>query len=126
MPDNEIVGRAGKFFGGEKLNSKKRTSVGSSEKERPCPYRKPKTADWRSRSVDTPIDERSLQIDLVRLDRAAGRRHQLNVPQIPEASSAQQNRLAMACWDSSPRYRGAGRPNLLRRGPAPTALNRFK
>ena len=35
-----------------------------------CPYRKPKTAADARESVDSPINERSLEIDLVRLDRA--------------------------------------------------------
>ena len=34
-----------------------------------CPYRKPKTADDARESVDSLIDGRSLQVDLVRLDR---------------------------------------------------------
>src|SRR5437016_12554590 len=35
-----------------------------------CPYRKPKQLTDARESVDSPIDERSLQIDLVRSDRA--------------------------------------------------------
>jgi hypothetical protein len=35
----------------------------------PCPYRKTKTADRNRESADTAPDERSLQVDLVRLDR---------------------------------------------------------
>src|ERR1700720_847901 len=34
-----------------------------------CPYRKLKTADRERESADTRSDERSLQVDLVRLDR---------------------------------------------------------
>jgi hypothetical protein len=34
-----------------------------------CPYRKRKTADDARESVDSLIDGRSLQVDLVRLDR---------------------------------------------------------
>jgi hypothetical protein len=35
-----------------------------------CPYRKPKQLTEARESVDSSIDERSLQADLVRLDRA--------------------------------------------------------
>src|SRR5262249_5442331 len=73
-------------------------------------------------SVDSPMDERFLQIDLVRLDRAVpvascvGSRNpcpsasaQRAAAQIPEASSAQQHRPAIACHALSPVSQGAGR-----------------
>src|SRR5438128_3664952 len=89
-----------------------------------CPYRKPKPkqlTDARE-SVDSPIDERSLQIDLVRLDRAvpaAGRAGSRNpcsstpatypAAQMPETSGPQQHRPAAACWALLAGSRGAGR-----------------
>src|SRR5262249_53840758 len=88
----------------------------------PCPYRKPKPkqlTDARE-SIDSPIDERSLQIDLVRLDRgvpAAGRAGSRNpcsstpaqypAAQMPETSGPQQHRPAAACWALSAGSRGA-------------------
>src|SRR5947208_4855944 len=88
-----------------------------------CPYRKLKQLTGARESVDSPIDERSLQIDLVRLDRAvpaAGRVRSRNrcpstsaqraAAQIPEASGAQQHRPAVACFALSDGARGAGRP----------------
>jgi hypothetical protein len=87
-----------------------------------CPYRKPKQLTDARESVDSPIDERSLQIDLVRSDRAvpaAGRvgsrkpcpspSAQRAAAQIPEARGAQQHRPFVACRALSPGSRGAGR-----------------
>src|SRR5262245_61909724 len=76
-----------------------------------CPYRKPKAADWRRESVDSSLDERSRQIDLVRLDRAisvarcVGSRNprapasaQRPAAQLPQASDPQQHRPCVARW----------------------------
>src|SRR6266481_7165809 len=84
-----------------------------------CPYRKPKQLTDARESVDSPIDERSLQIDLVRPDQAvpaAGRVRSRNpcpsasaqraAAQIPEAGSAQQHRPAIAGRALSPGSRG--------------------
>src|SRR5262249_22832060 len=74
------------------------------------PTANPKQLTGARESVDSPMDERFLQIDLVRLDRAVpvascvGSRNpcpsasaQRAAAQIPEASSAQQHRPAVAC-----------------------------
>jgi hypothetical protein len=87
-----------------------------------CPYRKPKQLTDTRESVDSPLDERSLQIDLVRPDRAvptaghiASRKPcpspsaQRAAAQIPEASGPQQHRPAVACRTLSPGSRDAGR-----------------
>src|SRR5262249_50721330 len=77
------------------------------------------------------MDERFLQIDLVRLDRAVpvascvGSRNpcpsasaQRAAAQIPEASSAQQHRPAIACRALSPVSQGAGRSEDYKAGDA--------
>src|SRR6266446_6209564 len=85
------------------------------------PTANPKQLTDARESVDSPIDERSLQIDLVRLDRAVpatGRVRsrkpcpsasaQRAAAQSPEASRPQQHRPAIACRALSHRSRGAG------------------
>jgi hypothetical protein len=75
------------------------------------PTANPKQLTDARESVDNSIDERSLQVDLVRLDRAVpvagcvGSRNpcsstpaQRPAAQIHEASSPQQHRSAAACW----------------------------
>src|SRR6195256_5377803 len=74
-------------------------------------------------SVYSSIDERSLQVDLVRLDRAvpaarcvgsrspcASAPAQCPAAEIAEASDPQQHRPPVARWALSPGSRGAGRP----------------
>jgi hypothetical protein len=74
----------------------------------PCPYRKTKTADRNRESADTAPDERSLQVDLVRLDRTVpvagcvgggdpcpSTRTQRAAAQIPEACLA--NGISAIC-----------------------------
>src|SRR5262245_37756803 len=95
------------------------------------PTANPKQLTVARESVDSPIDERFLQIDLVRLDRAVpvascvGSRNpcpsasaQRAAAQIPEASSAQQHRPAIACRALSPVSRGAGRSEDYKAGDA--------
>jgi hypothetical protein len=84
----------------------------------PCPTANPKQLTDARESVDSSIDERSLQVDLVRLDwavpvaRRVGSRNsctsapaQCPAAQIPEASGPQQHR-AVACWALSRGSRG--------------------
>ena len=88
-------------------------------------------------SVDSPIDERSLQIDLVRLDRAVpvagcvGSRNpcsstpaQHPAAQIPETRGAEQHRPAGACWALSAGSRGAGRSEDYKAGDVDTLAPR--
>src|SRR5262249_48562389 len=90
--------------------------------EHPCSYRKPKQLTDTGESVDSSIDERSLQFDLVHLDRAVpiaccvGSRNpgaaasaQRSAAQLSEAGSPQQHRPAVTCWALSPGPWGAGR-----------------
>ncbi len=94
--------------------------------ERSCelgvPTANPKQLTDARESVDSPIDERSLQIDLVRPDQAVpvacrirsrnpcpSASAQRAAAQSPEASGPQQQRPAIACWALSPGSRGAGR-----------------
>ena len=87
----------------------------------PVPTANPKQLTDARESVDSSIDERSLQVDLVRLDRAVplarcvGSRKpctsasaQRPAAQMPEASGPQQHRPAAACWALSPGSRGPG------------------
>jgi len=95
------------------------------------PTANPKQLTGPRESVDSPIDGRSLQNDLVRLDRGvptAGRvgsrkpcpspSAQRAAAQIPEASRAQRHRPAVACWPLSPGPRGAGRSENYKAGDA--------
>src|SRR5437899_2914187 len=76
---------------------------------------------------DSPIDERSLQIDLVRLDWAvpvagcvrsrkprASASTQRLAAQLAEASSPEQHRPGSACWALSPDSRGSGALKIIR------------
>src|SRR5262245_28754970 len=103
-----------------------------------CPYRKPKALTDTGESVDSSIDERSLQIDLVHLDRAApiagcvGSRNprasapaQRSAPQLPEALGPQQHRPAVACWPLSPGSWGAARSEDHKAGDAAALAPRW-
>src|SRR6266700_481030 len=81
----------------------------------------PKQLTHAHEPVDSYIDERSLQADLVRLDRAVpaagcvGSRNpcsstpaQRPAAQIPKAIGPQQHRPPVACWALSPGSRDAG------------------
>ena len=116
----------GDFFRGDFLPPHHATAS-----NRPVPTANPKQLTDARESVDSPIDERSLQIDLVRLDRAVpatGRVRsrkpcpsasaQRAAAQIPEARSAQQHRPAIACRALSPGSRGAGRTEDYKAGDA--------
>src|SRR5712671_3145654 len=89
--------------------------------QEPVPTANPKQLTDARESVDSSIDERSLQVDLVRLDRAVplagcvGSRNsctsasaQRPAAQIPESSRLQQHRPLVACWALSTGSRGAG------------------
>ena len=86
------------------------------------PTANPRQLTDDGKSVDSSLDERSLQFALVHLDRAvpiAGRvgsrnprasaSAQRSTPQLPEAGGSQQYGPAVACWGLSARSRNAGR-----------------
>src|SRR5262249_28101088 len=110
---------------------KKHTQLVTQRADGPGPTANPKQLTGPRESVDSPIDGRSLQIDLVRLDRGvptAGRvgsrkpcpspSAQRAAAQIPEAGRAQQHRPAVACWALSPGSRAARRPEDYQAGDA--------
>src|SRR5262245_66584487 len=86
------------------------------------PTANPKQLTDIRESVDSAIDERSLPIDLVRVDRAVpvagcvGSRNprtstsaERSATQISEASDPREHRPSVACWALPPGSRGAGR-----------------
>ena len=94
-----------------------------------APTANPKQLTEASESVDSSFDERSLRVDLVRLDRAvpaarcvgsrspcASAPAQCPAAQIAEASGPQQHRPPVARWALSPGSRGAGRPEDCKAG----------
>src|SRR3979490_1514102 len=87
------------------------------------PTANPKQLTEARESVDSSMDERSLRVDLVRLDRSVpvarcvGSRNpcasasaQCPAAEIAEASGPQQHRPLVACWALSSGSRGAGCP----------------
>ena len=84
-----------------------------------APTANPKQLTEASESVDSSFDERSLRVDLVRLDRAvpaarcvgsrspcASAPAQCPAAEIAEASGPQRHRPPVACWALSPGSRG--------------------
>src|SRR3981081_3225293 len=105
---------------------------------KPVPTANPKQLTDARESVDSSIDERSLQVDLVRLDRAvplagcvgnrkpcASASAQRPAAQISESSGPQQHRPLVACGALATGSRGAGRPEDYKAGDADALAPRW-
>ena len=102
------------------------------------PTANPKQLTDIRESVDSAIDERSLPIDLVRVDRAipvagcVGSRNprtsastERSATQIPEASDPREHRPAVVCWALSPVSQCPGGPEDYEAGDADTLAPRW-